>query len=574
MPRYQAPLADMQFLMQHVFKVDALWQGIPALSEFNGELSDAVLTEAAKFCTGQLQPLNQIGDQQGCSLTAGIVKTPEGFKAAWQEFADSGWVGLAGNAEFGGQGLPKMLSLLVEEMVYGANTSFQLYSGLTAGAALLLDAHASEDIKAQYLPKLYSGEWCGTMCLTEPHAGTDLGLIRTKAQLQTDGSYLIDGSKIFITGGDQDLTSNIIHLVLARTPDAPLGVKGISLFLVPKVIAQTNNGVSCGALEHKMGIKGSATCVMNFDGATGWLVGELNQGLAAMFTMMNYERLSIGLQGLGLAEVAYQNALSYAHERKQSKAANSPNAPSFIVELPDVQRMLMQQKSFIEAGRCFALYVGMQLDIAKFSDASSDVALAKQKVALLTPIAKAFLTDMGFDACVQAQQVFGGHGFIAEWGMEQFVRDARIAQIYEGTNGIQALDLLARKVIADQGAALQSMCAEISSMVNRQSDFPWQQHVLQLTSQLQTITQTMLQHEDLANQSNGLAVEYLHACGYVFFSYMWLLQWQELAALDAQTQQQKRATMAYWFDWQVAQVHAHFARLQQGWSLEYAAALS
>ena len=472
MPEFNAPLRDMRFVLHEVFEAPALWARLPALADHvDADTADAILEEAAKV-TGQLiAPLNRSGDEEGAQWQATTVTTPSGFKAAYTTYIEGGWVGLSGNPEFGGMGMPKMLAVQFEEMLYAANSSFALYSALSSGACLAIDAHATHALKSTYLPPMYEGRWAGSMCLTEAHAGTDLGIIRTRAEPQADGSFLITGSKIFITGGEQDLTENIIHLVLAKLPDAPPGPKGISLFLVPKRRVNADgslgaaNAVTCGSIEHKMGIKASATCMMNFDGACGWLIGEANKGLAAMFTMMNYERLSIGIQGIGCAETSYQNARTYARERLQSRAPTGKVAPDKVADPiivhPDVRRMLLSMKAMTEGGRAFASYVGQQLDLSKFSDDPQEQEQASALVALLTPVAKAFFTDTGLDSCVLGQQVFGGHGYIREWGQEQLVRDVRIAQIYEGTNGIQALDLLGRKVVANGGAALRLFTRQI-----------------------------------------------------------------------------------------------------------------
>ncbi|MFH3818213.1 acyl-CoA dehydrogenase family protein, partial [Acinetobacter baumannii] len=407
----------------------------------------------------------------GAQWQDGAVRTPAGFREAYATYAEGGWVGLTGNPAHGGMGMPKMLAVQFEEMMYAANASFSLYSTLSAGACLALDAHGSEELKNRYLPNMYAGIWAGSMCLTEPHAGTDLGIIRTRAEPQADGSYKISGTKIFITGGEQDLTENIIHLVLAKLPDAPAGSRGISLFLVPKVLVNADgslgekNSLGCGSIEHKMGIKASATCVMNFDGARGWLLGQANQGLACMFTMMNDARFQVGLQGLGIAERALQGALGYARELLQSRALVGPQAPDKVADPiivhPDVRRMLLTMKALNEGGRAFSSYVAMQLDTAKYSEDAVTRKRAEELVALLTPVAKAFLTDMGLETTIHGQQIFGGHGFIREWGQEQLVRDVRIAQIYEGTNGIQALDLMGRKVVANGGLFLSIFSREV-----------------------------------------------------------------------------------------------------------------
>ncbi len=472
MPEYNAPLRDMRFLLNDVFDAPALWQRLPRLAErIDADTADAILEEAAKVTGGLLAPLNRSGDEEGAQWQDGAVRTPAGFREAYATYAEGGWVGLTGNPAHGGMGMPKMLAVQFEEMMYAANASFSLYSTLSAGACLALDAHGSEELKNRYLPNMYAGTWAGSMCLTEPHAGTDLGIIRTKAEPQADGSYRISGTKIFITGGEQDLTENIIHLVLAKLPDAPAGSRGISLFLVPKFLVGDDgalgarNAVHCGSIEHKMGIKASATCVMNFDGASGWLVGEVNKGLAAMFTMMNYERLSIGIQGIGCAEMSYQSAVAYARERLQSRAPTGPvardKAADPIIVHPDVRRMLLTMKALTEGGRAFSTYVGQQLDLAKYAEDQEERSQAEALVALLTPVAKAFFTDTGLESCVLGQQVFGGHGYIREWGQEQLVRDVRIAQIYEGTNGIQALDLMGRKVVANGGLFLSIFSREV-----------------------------------------------------------------------------------------------------------------
>ena len=460
---YNAPLQDMRFILSDVFNADQFWQSIPQLNHVDMGTVDAILEEMAKFSQNVLLPLNRTGDEEGAKIEGNVVTTPAGFKEAFTQYAEGGWVGLGASEEWGGQGMPKMVTMLAEEMIFAVNPSFTLYPLLSVGACLALASYASQAQKETYLPRIYSGEWSGTMCLTEPHAGTDLGIIKTKAVPNGDGSYAISGTKIFITGGEHDLTSNLIHLVLAKTPDAPEGSKGISLFIVPKFMVNADgtlgerNAVAAGSIEHKMGIKASATCVMNFDGATGYLVGKENEGLAAMFVMMNYERLSMGLQGLGASEIAYQNAAAYANDRIQGRSATGSKAKDKaadpIIHHPDVRRMLLNARVNNEAGRCFAMYVARQLDLSKYGNDEQKSAAA-DRVALLTPIAKAFLTDKALDACVDAQQVFGGHGYIREWGMEQYVRDVRIAQIYEGTNGIQAIDLYGRKLLGDRGEAM------------------------------------------------------------------------------------------------------------------------
>ncbi|MBA6096269.1 acyl-CoA dehydrogenase C-terminal domain-containing protein [Pseudomonas juntendi] len=531
MTTYSAPLRDMRFVLHDVFNAPALWARLPALAEhIDADTADAILEEAAKVSSQLIAPLSRQGDEQGVRFDAGSVTTPDGFREAWNIYREGGWVGLGGNPAYGGMGMPKMLGVLFEEMLYAADCSFSLYSALSAGSCLAIDAHASEALKATYLPPLYQGRWAGTMCLTEPHAGTDLGLIRSRAEAQADGSYRITGSKIFITGGEQDLTENIIHLVLTKLPDAPAGAKGISLFLVPKYLVDADgrlgerNAAHCGSIEHKMGIKASATCVMNFDAATGYLVGDPNKGLAAMFTMMNYERLSIGIQGIGCAEASYQAAARYANERLQSRAAVGPQlrdkAADPIIHHGDVRRMLLTMRTLTEGGRAFAAYVGQQLDLARYAEAGSEREQAQRMVALLTPVAKAFFTDNGLESCVLGQQVYGGHGYIREWGQEQRVRDVRIAQIYEGTNGIQALDLLGRKVLADGGQALASFAAEVRAF---SLEAPLHRAALQASLTRLEATSAWLQAratED-ANLVSAVAVEYLQLFGLTAYAYMW-----------------------------------------------------
>jgi len=535
MPEYNAPLRDMQFVLHEVFAAEALWQLMPATRELTRELADAILEEGGKITGNLIAPLNRAGDEEGVHWNNGEVTVPAGYKAAFHTFAEGGWVGLGGNPDYNGQGMPKMLTILFEEMLHAASNAFCLYSILTAGAALAIDAHASEELKQTYLPKMYSGEWTGAMCLTESHAGTDLGIIRTKAEPRADGSYAISGTKIFITGGEHDLTRNIIHLVLAKLPDAPAGSKGISLFLVPKFLVNKDgsvgarNGVSCGSIEHKMGINASATCVMNFDGATGYLVGEINKGLAGMFTMMNYERLSVGIQGLGCSEISYQGAVRYARDRLQSRAptgaVNKAAVADPIIVHPDVRRMLMTQRAFIEAGRAFAVYTGMQLDVSKYGEGAAQQR-AEALVALLTPVAKAFLTDKGLDCCVLGQQVFGGHGYIREWGMEQLVRDVRIGQIYEGTNGIQALDLMGRKVAANKGAYVKLFVEEIDAcLAGIKNDAAIADFGAALARSRDVLAQATQWVVDAApNDANAVgaaSVEYLHLFGYTAFAFMW-----------------------------------------------------
>ncbi|TER42348.1 acyl-CoA dehydrogenase [Pseudomonas aeruginosa] len=567
MPEYNAPLRDMRFLLNDVFDAPALWQRLPRLAErIDADTADAILEEAAKVTGGLLAPLNRSGDEEGAQWQDGAVRTPAGFREAYATYAEGGWVGLTGNPAHGGMSMPKMLAVQFEEMMYAANASFSLYSTLSAGACLALDAHGSEELKNRYLPNMYAGTWAGSMCLTEPHAGTDLGIIRTKAEPQADGSYRISGTKIFITGGEQDLTENIIHLVLAKLPDAPAGSRGISLFLVPKFLVGDDgalgarNAVHCGSIEHKMGIKASATCVMNFDGASGWLVGEVNKGLAAMFTMMNYERLSIGIQGIGCAEMSYQSAVAYARERLQSRAPTGPvardKAADPIIVHPDVRRMLLTMKALTEGGRAFSTYVGQQLDLAKYAEDQEERSQAEALVALLTPVAKAFFTDTGLESCVLGQQVFGGHGYIREWGQEQLVRDVRIAQIYEGTNGIQALDLMGRKVVANGGLFLSIFSREVRAFAAGANAelAEFVTPLLTALDLLDNLTQGIVARAGNDPREIGAAsVEYLHLFGYTAYAYLW-------ARMAAAALRQREADPSF-HDGKLATARFYFARI-------------
>lgn len=536
MAAYKAPIRDMQFILHEVMAAEKLFARMPGTAEVSTDLMDAILKSAAQIAEEVLAPINRSGDEEGCRFEKGQVHTPTGFREAYKAFAQGDWIGLSGDVEHGGQGMPKMLAVLFEEMIMGANCSFALYPILSAGASLALARHASAELKQEYLPRLYSGEWSATMCLTEPHAGTDLGIIKSRAQPQEDGSYLITGTKIFITGGEHDLTRNIVHLVLAKLPDAPPGPKGISLFLVPRDLpsndgaAGARNGVSCGSIEHKMGIKASSTCVMNFDGARGYLVGEINKGLTCMFTMMNYERLSIGLQGIGLSESSYQTAVAYARERVQGRAAtgvtNPAEAADPIIVHPDVRRMLLSVRADVEAGRALALYVASQLDIAHFHPDALTRARAARLVALLTPVAKAAFSDRGFESCVLAQQVLGGHGYVREWGLEQNLRDARIAQIYEGTNGIQALDLAGRKVVKDSDGMLDILVEEINDFLEQHSgSAQLREFAAPLTAVLGALTATTHWLKEAASANpdeiGAASTPYLRLVTLVLYAYMW-----------------------------------------------------
>ncbi|QPI09244.1 acyl-CoA dehydrogenase C-terminal domain-containing protein [Stutzerimonas stutzeri] len=580
MADYQAPLRDMRFVLNEVFDAPKLWQALPALAEVvDAETADAILEEAGKITANSIAPLNRSGDEEGCRWDGGAVSTPAGYREAYQLYAEGGWVGVGGDPAFGGMGMPKVISAQVEEMMNSASLAFGLYPMLTSGACLSVYAHASEELKQKYLPNMYAGVWSGSMCLTEPHAGTDLGIIRTKAEPQADGSYKVSGTKIFITGGEHDLTDNIIHLVLAKLPDAPAGSRGISLFLVPKVLVNDDgslgerNSLSCGSIEHKMGIQASATCVMNFDGATGWMVGEPNKGLAAMFTMMNYERLGVGIQGLATGERSYQSAIEYARERIQSRAPTGPvaqdKAADPIIVHPDVRRMLLTMKALNEGGRAFSSYVALQLDIAKFSDDEAARQRAEAQVALLTPVAKAFLTDMGLETTVHGQQVFGGHGFIREWGQEQLVRDCRITQIYEGTNGIQALDLVGRKIVGSGGTMYQAFVDEIRAFVaSAGADLrEFTEPLKAALDNLDELTAWVIdQAKTNPNEIGAASVEYLHVFGYTAYAYMWA----RMAAVALAKQgegdfyQSKLGTARFYFARMLPRIHSLTASVKAG----------
>ena len=522
---YAAKEKDADFLMNQVFNVQQNWSQIEAYQEFSEELVRAVVAEGGRLATEVMAPLNEVGDAHGCQLNDGEVTTPPGFKEAFAQIAEGGWLGLTGNPAFGGQGMPKSLAGLIEEMFWAANSSLFLYGSLTVGACLSIDAHGSAEQKQTYLEKLYSGQWTGAMALTESHAGTDLGIMRTKAEPQADGSYRITGTKIFITSGEHDMAENIVHLTLARIVDGPKGTKGISLFIVPKFVPNADgslgprNGWSSGSLEHKMGINGSATSVINYDGARGFLLGEEHQGLAAMFTMMNYERLSVGLQGLGAGDLAYQHSARYAQDRIQGRSATGAQHPdkeadSLLVH-PDVRRMLLTQRAYVEGCRAFAFFAGMQLDEAKHRGDER----AERFGQLLTPVVKAFLTDKGLEGAVMAQQILGGHGYVKEWGVEQIVRDARIAQIYEGANGIQALDLAGRKVVRDGGKTLKEL---LEVLADFELDAGHAPAVAEAFERLRRVTDSMIarSNED-ANLPGAVSADFLDLVGMTLCAWAW-----------------------------------------------------
>jgi alkylation response protein AidB-like acyl-CoA dehydrogenase len=535
MADYQVPLKDMSFVLYDVLKADQLWQQLPELAEHvDRETADAILQECAKIAEQEIAPLSRQGDEIGVKFDKGQVTTAPGYKAAFSTYADGGWTALGGDIAYGGMGMPKVITGLHEEMLCSGDISFALYPGLTAGAALSLAKHGSEKLKQRYLTRLYAGDWTASMCLTEAHAGTDLGMIRTKAIPNDDGSYNITGNKIFITAGEHDLTENIIHLVLAKLPNAPAGPKGISLFLVPKYKVNDDeslgeaNHVSCGSIEHKMGIHASATCVINFDDSEGYLVGEVNKGLACMFTMMNFERIGVGIQGIGAGVRSYQNALEYAKDRLQGRALSGVKSPEKVADPimvhGDVRRMLLNMKALNEGSRALSTYISMQLDLATYGEGENKLH-GESLVALMTPLAKAFFTDMGFDNTVAGQQIFGGHGFIREWGQEQLVRDVRIAQIYEGTNGVQAMDLLVRKVAGSKGQLMQVFLNEVKDYIAETSSTEMAEFVgslaLAVTDLDDLTTYLLAAAQENIEELGAAANDYLHVFGYTAMDYIW-----------------------------------------------------
>ena len=540
MPTYNAPLRDMQFVMHEVLKVQDTYKGLDAFKEIDAQTIDQILEEAGKFCSEVIFPLNQSGDKEGCTRNPdGSVTTPTGFKEAYQQFVEAGWPSLGCDPEFGGQGLPQLINTATYEMMNAANQAWTMYPGLSHGAYECLHAHGTAEQKKIYLEKLVSGAWTGTMCLTEPHCGTDLGLLKTKAEPQADGTYKITGTKIFISSGEHDMSGNIVHLVLARLPDAPKGTKGISLFAVPKFLpkedgeAGERNALSCGAIEHKMGIRANATCVMNFDGAIGTLVGQPHKGLNAMFVMMNAARLGVGMQSLGLTEVAYQNSLAYAKERLQMRSLKGAKEPEKaadpIIVHPDVRRMLLTQKAYAEGGRAFTYWIASLIDIEQNHPNEKERAEAGDLITLLTPIVKAFITDNAFTATNEGLQVFGGHGFIVEWGMEQHVRDARINMIYEGTNTIQSLDLLGRKVLGDMGAKLKKFGKIVENFIDeegtrketRKEMAEFIEPLADIATKVKKLTLELgMKGMTNADEVGAAAVPYLRVVGHLVYSYL------------------------------------------------------
>ena len=580
---YTAPLADIRFDLFDLLDVEKQFARLPGCESLNRELIDAVLDEAAKFAQTVLAPLNATGDQEGCHYdkASGSVTTPAGFKHAYQQYVEGGWAGLTGPEAYGGQALPESIGAQVKEMIDSANLAWGTYPLLSHGATEALRVHGEDWQKDAFLKRIVSGEWTGTMCLTEPHCGSDLGLLKTRAEPNADGSYAISGTKIFITAGEHDFTDNIVHLVLARLPDAPKGVKGISLFIVPKFKVGKDgakgerNALRCGAIEHKMGLKGSATCVMNFDSAQGWLIGEANKGLNAMFTMMNTARLAVGLQGLALSERAYQNALSYARERLQMRAlsgAKYPDKPADpLIVHGDIRRMLLTQKALIEGGRALGAYAALLVDVQHRSQDTAEVKRAEALVSFLTPIVKALLTENANECTSLAMQIYGGHGYIAEQGMEQYARDARITTIYEGTTGIQALDLLGRKVMQLRGEGLKLFLGDLGAFCTQHANDPALKEFLPkltaLAKEWAEVTQAIgMRAVANPDEIGAAAVDYLFYSGYIALADAWA---RSVAAAEASKQsdafkQAKRLTARFYFARILPRTRAHLAAMQAG----------
>lgn len=536
MPEYKAPLRDMNFVLKDLLDFPGHYTKLTGREEVSEDLLDAIVGEGAKFCEEVLAPINQSGDQEGCTWSEDGVTTPKGFKEAYQQFVEGGWPAMTAEPAFGGQGLPASLGTILNDMVGAANWAWSMYPGLSTGGARLLERHGAPELQETYLPKMTSGEWMGTMCLTESHCGSDVGLLRTKATRNDDGSYDVTGTKIFISGGDHDMAPNIIHLVLARVEGAPEGTAGISLFVVPKFIPDTNNepgeanSLGCGSIEHKMGIKASATCVMNFDGAKGWLVGEENKGLNNMFFLMNAARMGTALQGLSLAELSRQGALDYAKDRLQMRSLSGPKNPDGpadpIIVHPDVRRMLLTQKAIVEGSRAFLYWVAQMVDLSFNAADEEEKATAEGLLEFLTPIAKGFVTEAGTEATSLGMQVFGGHGYIGEWGMEQVLRDIRIATVYEGTTGIQALDLLGRKVMGSGGKMLGNFTKVVHKFCEANKDKPGMAEFVEplqaLNKELGEVTMQVGEKAmNNADEIGAASVDYLMYCGYFTLGYMW-----------------------------------------------------
>lgn len=566
MADYKAPLRDMQFTLFELLDYEQHWQGLAKYEDTGAEIANAIIDESAKFCENVLAPLNQSGDAEGCQWDDGVVTTPKGFKEAYSQFVEAGWPSLSHDVEHGGQGLPPSLGIFLNEMIGSANWSWGMYPGLSHGAMNTVSEHGTKEQKEIYMTKMVSGEWTGTMCLTEPHCGTDLGMLRTKAEANADGSYAISGTKIFISAGEHDMADNIVHIVLARLPDAPAGTKGISLFIVPKFNVTEDggvgerNGVTCGSIEHKMGIKASATCVMNFDSAKGFLIGPPNRGLNCMFTFMNTARLGTAMQGVSHAELGFQKSLDYARDRLQMRSLSgvkNPEGPADpIIVHPDVRRMLLTQKAFAEGGRMLMGYCGKLVDQIEGGDEET-AKIADNKLSYLTPIAKAFLTEVGYEAANHGVQCFGGHGFISEWGAEQNVRDCRISMLYEGTTGIQALDLLGRKVLMTQGEIMKPFTKEIHKFCQANEGNPLVAQLVAANKQLGELTMKVgMAAMENPDEVGSASVDYCMYSGYVVLAYFWAL-----AAVKAQAALDEGRGDAAFYTAKVQTAKFYFARI-------------
>ncbi|GMU43152.1 MAG: acyl-CoA dehydrogenase C-terminal domain-containing protein [Xanthomonadales bacterium] len=583
--KYTAPQTDMRFVLFDVFEATALYAALPGGEQHGRELIEAILEEGAKFCEQVLAPTNAIGDSEGCHYdqASQSVTTPKAFREAYDRFVEGGWTGLCGDPAYGGQGMPESVGYVFKEMIESANVAWGTYPLLSAGAVDALTHHGEQWQREVFIPRILSGDWTGTMCLTEPHCGSDLGLLRTRAEPTADGSYRISGTKIFITAGDHDLSKNIVHLVLARLPDAPAGTRGISMFIVPKYqVARDGsvgerNPVAAGSIEHKMGLKGSATCVMNFDGAEGFMIGQPNRGLAAMFTMMNTARLGVGVQGLGLIEVSHQNALAYAKDRLQMRSLSGPKRPDKpadpIIVHPDVRRMLMTQKACAEAGRALCIYSALQVDLVSRHPDASVRQRADELLSFLTPISKAMLTELAIECTSHGVQILGGHGYIHEWGLEQFLRDARITSIYEGTTQIQALDLLGRKIMGQQAVGLRHFLGEIGSFCTAQAAnaviAPWVTSVARHAQDWEVLTREIgTRAAQNAEEIGAAAVDYLFYSGYVSFAYLLAREAEAVTRASytgtAEFRDAKLATVGFYFDRLLPRTLTHAAGVRAG----------
>jgi 3-(methylsulfanyl)propanoyl-CoA dehydrogenase len=584
MPIYNAPVKDIKFVLNDLLGVDKM-TNMPGFEDATPDMVDAILTEGAKLMSEVIQPLNQVGDSEGCTWNDGEVKTPTGFKEAYDEYRQAGWMGLDADPDYGGQGLPHVIGIAFAEMMSSANMAFGMYPGLTHGAYASIHRHGTDEQKQTWLPKMVTGDWTGTMNLTEPQCGTDLGLMRTKAVPQEDGSFKVSGTKIFISAGEHDMAENIVHLVLAKIPGGPDGIKGVSLFIVPKFILDADgnpgerNGVTCGSIEHKMGIHGNSTCVMNYDDATGYLLGDAHKGMRAMFTMMNAARLGVGIQGLSQAEVAYQNAVVYAKDRIQGRSISGVKAPEKaadpIIVHPDIRRNLLMIRAFTEGARALGLWAGLQVDMVEKHPEADGRKAADEALGLLTPVIKAYFTDMGFDLAATAMQCYGGHGYIHEWGMEQFVRDARITQIYEGANGVQALDLVGRKLPQNLGRNLRQFFHPVDAFIQENMTDPeMKDFVMPLAKAFAKLQQgtALLGEKGMKNpdEAGAASTEYLRMFGLVALGFMWAqmakIAKQKLAegTDDPQFFETKLVTARFFFERMIPDVSSLLVKMSAG----------